>query len=67
MQQRTKDILKAIAIIVFVPTVLTVGYYGGKKVIQFVNKKKAEKASKDEVKASENKEEKQNGDKSEQV
>lgn len=44
MNQKTKNIIKWVAIAVFVPTVVTVAYYGGKKVIQFVNKKKAEKS-----------------------
>ena len=52
MQQSTKDtiktVAKAVAIIVFVPTVVTLAYIGTKKTIQFINKRKADKLAKEE-------------------
>ena len=42
MNQKTKEILKAVAIIVFVPTAITVTYYGAKKGFELYTKKKTE-------------------------
>ena len=43
MSPKTINILKNIAIVVFVPTVLVVGYYGIPKLVNFVKKKREDK------------------------